>query len=103
VAGYQRFDNPKLVALLNDLYTSEWRLFLNLFLPSAKLQHKNRVRSKILKVPDDPKTPYQRILDSGDVPQRTKDKLTDLYQSLNPFTLRKAIDRKITIIRQLAR
>jgi len=101
--GYQRFDNPKLVELLNELYTTDWRLFLNLFLPSAKLQSKERRRSKILKVHDDPNTPYQRILDSEHIPQRTKDTRTDLYQTLNPFQLRKAIDAKIAHIRKLGR
>ena len=101
--GYHRFENPQLVDLLNELYTTEWRLFHNFFLPSAKLQHKQRIRSKIIKVHDDPKTPYQRILDSAYLPQRTKDQLTDLYRTLNPFDLRKAIDRKIQNIRLLAR
>lgn len=101
--GYRRFETPALVELLNELYTSEWRLFHNFFLPSAKLTQKQRLRSKIIKVHDDPKTPYQRILDSTHVPQRTKDKLTDLYHTLNPFTLRKAIDHQIAKIRQLAR
>lgn len=101
--GYQRFEKPLLVERLNDLYTSQWRLLHNFFLPSAKLQHKQRIRSKIIKVHDDPKTPYQRILDSAHIPQRVKNKLTDLYHTLNPFTLRKAIDAKITNIRQLAR
>ena len=101
--GYQRFEKPSLVELLNELYTTQWRLFHNFFLPSAKLTQKQRIRSKIRKVHDDPKTPYQRILHSEHIPQRLKDKLTDLYQSLNPFDLRKAIDQKITDIRQRAR
>ena len=101
--GYQRFEKPSLVERLNELYTTEWRCFLNLFLPSAKLQHKQRIRSKIIKVHDAPSTPYQRILDSVHIPQRTKDQLTDLYHTLNPFDLRKAIDQKIRRIRQLAR
>jgi len=101
--GYRRFETPALVALLNELYTREWRLFHNFFLPSAKLTQKQRIRSKIIKVHDDPKTPYQRILDSPHILQRTKDKLTDLYHTLNPFHLRKAIDHNIAKIRQLAR
>jgi hypothetical protein len=101
--GYRRFEDPRLVELLNDLYTTEWRLFHNCFLPSAKLTHKQRIRSKIIKIHDDPKTPYQRILDSEHVPQRTKDQLTNLYHTLNPFQLRKAIDAKITQIRTLTR
>ena len=101
--GYQRFEDPRLVELLNDLYTTEWRLLHNFFLPSAKLQSKQRIRSKIIKVHDDPKTPYQRILDSAQIPQGTKDKLTALYQTLNPFHLRKLIDPKIARIRKRAR
>lgn len=101
--GYLRFENPGLVERLNELYTSQWRLFHNFFLPSAKLKQKQRIRSKILKVHDDPKTPYQRILDSAHISQRTKDQLTELYHTLNPFNLRKAIDHNIAKIRQLAR
>ena len=101
--GYLRFERPRLVELLNDLYTTEWRLFLNCFLPSAKLQHKTRIHSQIIKVHDDPQTPYQRLLDSEHLPQRAKDHLTALYQTLNPFHLRQAIDAKIAHIRKLAR
>ena len=43
------------------------------------------------------------LLDSAHIPQRTKDQLTALYHTLNPFDLRKAIDHKITNIRQRAR
>ena len=101
--GYRRFEHPALVERLNDLYTAEWRLFHNFFLPSAKLTQKQRLRSKIIKLHDDPITPYQRLLDSEHIPQRIKDKLTALYQTLNPFHLRKAIDAKIACIRKLAR
>ena len=88
---------------LNELYTSAWRVFHHFFLPSVKLTHQQRIRSKIIKIHDKPKTPNLRILDSEHIPQRVKDKLTELYPSLNPFTLRKAIDRKIQKIRLLAR
>jgi len=60
--GYRRFDNQKIVDLLNDLYKNEWRLYHNFFLPSVKLIEKERIRSKIIKKHDKPKTPYQRIL-----------------------------------------
>ena len=101
--GYRRFDNPAIVHLLNDLYRNEWRLFLNFFLPSAKLQQKTRVGSKIIKRHDDPKTPYQRILNSKLIPARTKRSLKELYKPLNPFKLRKIINEKITKIHRFAR
>ena len=101
--GYQRFEKSILVERLNELYTTEWRLFHNFFLPSAKLLNKQRVRSKIIKQHDRPKTPYQRVLESEHLPQDTKDKLTACYNTLNPFALRQALDEKIRRIKQLAR
>lgn len=101
--GYQRFADPLLVELLNDLYTTEWRLLHNFFLPSVKLLAKRRVGAKIVKVHDSAKTPYQRLLNSPKVPRETKLRLIAQYRTLNPFQLRKAIDEKIRRIRQLAR
>ena len=65
--GHQRFEKPELVELLNDLYTSKWRLLHNFFLPSVKLLAKRRVGSKIVKVHDVAKTPYHRVLESPHV------------------------------------
>lgn len=39
--GYHRLDNIKVVSLMNDLYTKEWRLYHNFFPPSVKLIEKN--------------------------------------------------------------
>ena len=101
--GYRRFGNPVIVALLNDLYRNEWRLFLNFFLPSMKLEEKKRIGSKIIKIHDDPKTPYQRILDSKFIQKRFKQLLKEQFKTLNPFKLRKTINDKIAKIHHLAR
>jgi hypothetical protein len=101
--GYQRFDDPRLVELLNDLYTSEWRLLHNFFLPSVKLLAKRRVGSTIVKVYDGAKTPYHRLLNHRQIPRETKLRLIAQYRTLNPFTLRQAVDAKIRRIQQLAR
>lgn len=102
--GYRRFDNPKIVDLLNDLYKNEWRLYHNFFLPSVKLIEKERLRSKLIKKHDQPKTPYQRILeaDPADVSNHAKHILTQQFEPLNPFELKKIISRKIEKILQLA-
>ena len=102
--GYKRFENQKMVDLLNDLYKNEWRLYHNFFLPSVKLIEKERIRSKIIKKHDKPKTPYQRVLDSDsmDVPNSIKQKLTHQLEHLNPFALKKIIDNKINKILKLA-
>ena len=93
--GYQRFDNPKVVPLMNKLYKTEWRLFHNFFCPSVKLIAKERIASKTLKRYDDPKTPYQRVMESPHVSEKTKAALTKQLQTLNPFELRTAIELRL--------
>jgi len=93
--GYDRLDNPDVVPLMNDLYKTEWRLFHNFFCPSVKLLAKERVASKTIKRYDKPKTPYQRILESPDIPKETKDQLTVQFNTLNPFELREAMENKL--------
>jgi hypothetical protein len=96
--GYHRLDNPRVVPLLNDLYTSEWRLYHNFFQPSIKLLEKKRVASKIIKRYDKPKTPYERVLESSEVPASVKRSLKEQYAKLNPFRLRKAMEKKLAKI-----
>ncbi len=93
--GYQRFDNMELVDMLNDLYQNEWNLYFNFFINSQKLISKQRVKSKIVKKYDDPKTPYQRIMESDHIPEQTKQQLTELKNTLNPFHLQKQMKLKI--------
>jgi hypothetical protein len=93
--GYDRFDNPAVVPLLNTLYTKEWRLFHNFFCPSVKLIEKERIGSKTVKRHDSPKTPYQRIMESHLISESAKQKLTKQLVKLNPFLLRKSIEKKL--------
>ena len=101
--GYSRFDNPKVVMLINGLYTSEWRFYHNFFCPSVKLIEKKRVASKIIKRYDKPQTPYQRLIASSHICELTKQKLKEQFKTLNPFKLRKAIEAKIEKIHVLQR
>ena len=93
--GYERLDDPSVVALLNNLYTREWRLFHNFFCPSMKLISKERVGSKTVKRHDSPKTPYQRIMESAHIGDTVKHPLTKQLQTLNPFLLRQAMELKL--------
>jgi hypothetical protein len=93
--GYDRFDDPSCVDLLNDLYRNEWRIFHNFFCPSVKLIAKERVGSKTIKRHDIPRTPYQRIILSNHVQESTKQSLTKILESLNPFMLREAMEKKL--------
>ena len=93
--GYERFADPNIVVLLNELYTKEWRLFHNFFCPSMKLIAKERVGSKTLKRHDPPKTPYQRIMESPHISEPVKKALTKQLKTLNPFVLRQAMEFKL--------
>ena len=93
--GYDRLDNPDVVPALNNLYTKEWRLFHNFFCPSVKLIDKERIGSKTITRHDSPKTPYQRIMESPYINDSVKRSLTKQLEFLNPFLLRKAMDKKL--------
>ena len=93
--GYHRLDNPDVVPLLNKLYTHEWRLFHNFFCPSVKLVAKQRIASKTIKRYDNPKTPFQRVMESPHIPENVKHNLKEQSLSLNPFLLRKAMEIKL--------
>jgi hypothetical protein len=101
--GYERFDHPQLADSLNEIYTSEWRLFMNFFVPSSKLMDKQRVGGKITKKYDKSKTPYERIMNMPEITNKTKNELTKLYKSLNPFVLHSKMMNKIKIFHQQKR
>ena len=93
--GYHRLDKLKIVAMMNELYTSEWRLYHNFFQPSTKLIEKKVIASKTLKRYDKPKTPCKRVLESKHVKPSVKRSLKKQFDTLNPFQLRKAIEVKM--------
>ena len=96
--GYDRFDKPELVDVINDLYKHECSLYNNFFCPTLKLKEKLRVNSKYVKKYYPPKTPYQRLLDSEQLTREAKLFLSVTYQSLNPFKLKKIIESKLKMI-----
>jgi hypothetical protein len=99
--GYERFSNQAVVELMNDLYKNEMSRMNNYFLPNTKLIEKQRVESKIVKKHDKPATAYQRLMQSEYVSEQKKEELTAIYNSLNPFELRKTIKKKVDRIFRL--
>ncbi|NOX36712.1 MAG: transposase family protein [Calditrichaeota bacterium] len=93
--GYQRFDQPQLLPMLNDLYSTEWYDYFNFFIPSMKLVNKYRKEAQIKKLYDTPKTPYQRIMESHHIPEATQKALTAHFQQLNPIHLQEKMFKKI--------
>jgi hypothetical protein len=102
--GYERHDNPQVVGLINDLCKGALGQLLNLFLPTMKLQSKRREGSKTVRVYDRATTPLQRVLLRAEVSAEKKAQLRQLHRDLNPFGLRRQIDKElkqIDSIRQL--
>jgi len=93
--GYLRYDRKEELGMLNELYRNELRLYKNFFQPVIKLTSKERMGGKIHRKYDNPRTPYRRIMESGEVEERTKQKLMKIYMSLNPAELKRAIDDKL--------
>lgn len=102
--GYDRFEDPSGIALMNDLYAREWSWFHNFFCPSLKLCHKERIKSRWVKTYDQPATPYQRLLQWSGLSEEKRKRLETLYCSLDPIALKATIERKLkhffTIIQQ---
>jgi hypothetical protein len=99
--GYHRYDTPRQLRLLNQLY-SRLRLYTNYFQPVMKLEEKIRVGSKVKKRYDQPRTPYHRVLEAALVEEEKKKKLNQEYAKLNPAELRRQITALQIKLRKLA-
>lgn len=92
--GYERYDLIEQVEIMNVIYKLYLNNLYNFFVPQLKLIEKVRVGSKIVKKYDQPKTPYQRLLDSPHLTMGQKEDLRRKYQLLNPIELREIIKRQ---------
>lgn len=95
VLGHLRYDTEKELEIINDIYGKELRLYKNFFQPVMKLKEKIRDKGKVHRKYDVPKTPYQRLMESDQIPEETKKELRVLYLSLNPAQLRRNIEMKL--------
>lgn len=91
LVGYGRYETQRQVNQLNALY-AVYRLYVNHFLPVQKLMAKVRAGSRVKKIYDDPKTPYQRVLDSDQVSSEAKRKLRAIHAQLKVVELRRQLD-----------
>lgn len=95
LVGYARYDTPKQVAQLNALY-KVYRLYFNHFLPVTKLVKTERHGSRVKKIYDAPKTPYQRVLDSAQLSDAVKAKLRREHAQLDVVALKRQLDQLLT-------
>lgn len=100
--GWERYDAHEAVEAMNDLYGGELRLWLNLFLPSVKLLQKVRVGSKVRRVYDGPRTPFERVRACPEADREQVARLEEMRKQLDPFQLARTIERKLERIYRLA-
>jgi hypothetical protein len=93
--GYDRIKDRDLTELMNEIYRDYWCPFQNFFIPTMKLIKKERIGARIRKTYELPRTPYQRVMESPDVSDAYKAVLSSRYLSLNPFTLKEELERKL--------
>lgn len=90
--GYFRYDTEKALEVLKEL-SEVLSLYTNFFQPSVKLIEKRRIGSKVKRIYEEPKTPYERVLEHPAIPEKTKEELRRKYEELNPAELRRKILR----------
>jgi hypothetical protein len=92
LVGYERLETTAELSVLRQLY-AQTRLYHNFFQPTMKLVEKVREGGKIHRRYDEPRTPYQRLMESGPLSARAKPSLREQYDTLNVAELRRSIDR----------
>jgi transposase InsO family protein len=100
--GWDRYDSPHALEALNDLYRNELRLMMNLYQPTVKLESKVRVGSRLRRRYSPAQTPLDRLLAHTEVDLQQAQELRKLRETLDPFELSKAIERKLQRIYRLA-
>jgi hypothetical protein len=91
VVGYRRYDTTTELKLLNEIYAVA-RLYRNFFQPAIKLRSKTRVDGRIKRKYEKARTPYERLLSSGQITQKAAQQLRRQYQQLNPAELRRQLE-----------
>src|SRR5436190_21958649 len=101
--GYERHDNPEVVAPMNALVKGAYGQLLNYFHASLKLDHKERKAGKVRRIYGEAQTPLARVLASAEVAPKTKRRLEQEKGGLNPFALKRAVARSLKEIASLRR
>jgi hypothetical protein len=92
VVGYARFDTTAQLAILRELYAC-LRLYKNFFQPTMKLLEKVRSGGKIHRKYDQAKTPYARLMESGQLSPAARKRLAAEHQSLDVADLRNRLEQ----------
>jgi len=97
--GYYRLEGSQEQARVSAVYSSLIPL-LNYFMPAQKLKSKTRIGSKEIKVYDEPRSPFQRLIESPQPDQEIKDSLLTQISLYNPVELQHNVNKAILRLRQ---
>lgn len=93
--GYTRFTKKVQIKMMNDIYKNLWNPLWNFFTPVMKLENKERIGGKIVKIHSKPITPYKRVMDSGTLTTEQSTRLKNTYELINPFELKKELEKQL--------
>ncbi len=93
--GYERYDNPEVVPLINALTKGAYGQLLNFFHASLRLESKVRTKDRMKRHYGPAQTPLARVLASPEVSPETKGRLQQQKASLNPFALKEIVRQSL--------
>jgi hypothetical protein len=92
--GYERYDNPAVSPLINQLCKGALGQMHNHFLPTHQLKEKRRKGNRLTRIYGSALTPYARVMKAPEVTKESKLKLCGLHEQINPFELARRIERE---------
>ena len=99
--GYYRYDTDAETEALQEVYKYLCPL-VNFWYPSIKITGKERLENgRYKKTYDAPKTPYQRLLESPDLPDDIKAELRRRAALVNPVTLKRLENKALARLLKL--
>lgn len=101
--GYERHDNPEVVEPMNELVKGAYGQLHNYFHASLKLERKERNEGRVKRIYGEAQTPLARVLASPEVTRQTKRRLEREKAGLNPFALKREVERSLKKIATLRR
>ena len=102
IFGWKRITEPKAIEMMNELYGNELRLMLNYFQPSVKLIERRRVGSRVRRVFDKPKTPFERLIELNVLSSDRLAAMRAERDAVDPVALAAAIEQKVVTVLRFA-
>jgi hypothetical protein len=99
--GYERYDNAAVVPLINTLCKGALGQMHNHFLPTHKLERKERQDGRTTRYYGEALTPLARVLAAPQVGEEKKAESKSQHARLNPFQLSRDIERQKKAIEAL--